>query len=222
MAGGLVVEGKGCATLSFGCAHAGEAAGPLDPAAVIGERPWVHGLATERRVAERRIERAQGVLPEQMFHVGEQQLLVLLFMLQTELEQWLELGPGGGLGGVDQRLHCRVDVGAKGQDLVARRAGEQPALGTRLARAERLVIGIKEKAVALVEDAVGPTVRHEQQGLEEPAGVGEVPFGWAGIGHGLHALVLRRQRPGQPHRVFAQRCVALLPKRSIGGRGKAA
>ncbi len=48
-----------------------------------------------------------------------------------------------------------------------------------------------------VEGPVAHEVRREQEGLEEPGGVGQVPLGRAGVRHRLRELVLRRQRAGE-------------------------
>jgi hypothetical protein len=68
-----------------------------------------------------------------------------------------------------------------------------------MARAERFVIRIEKIKKACIEGLVTRDVRRQHHGLEKPAGMGQVPFGWACVGHRLDALVFRRQRSGQRH-----------------------
>ena len=60
-----------------------------------------------------------------------------------------------------------------------------------------LVVGVEKEAEVWVEDAVSGDKRGEDKLFEEPCGVGAMPLGRAGVGHGLDALILGRQRGGQ-------------------------
>src|SRR5262245_65185810 len=60
-----------------------------------------------------------------------------------------------------------------------------------------LVIGVEEDTKLRVERAIPAPVLLEDEGLEEPAGVREMPLGRTGVVHGLRLAVLRRQRRAQ-------------------------
>src|SRR5512143_498571 len=62
-----------------------------------------------------------------------------------------------------------------------------------MARADALVIGVEAIFEALVEHAIAGQEALQQEGLEEPGGVREVPFGRARIVHRLDDLVLIAQ-----------------------------
>jgi hypothetical protein len=61
-----------------------------------------------------------------------------------------------------------------------------------------LVIGVEKILKVFVEGAISDRVRSKYKCLKEPGGVREVPFGRAGVGHGLDHLVFRRKSGGQP------------------------
>jgi hypothetical protein len=75
-----------------------------------------------------------------------------------------------------------IDVGAVGEDIGERRAGEAGAevLGGHLAK--RVVVGVEEPVKVGVEGFVPGGIGSEKEGLEEPAGVSEVPLERAGVG----------------------------------------
>ena len=69
----------------------------------------------------------------------------------------------------------------------------------------------------------GPQARHmrrQHHGLEEPAGVGQVPFGGAGIGHGLDALVFGGERVRQRQAMGAHLRIAQSQVRAADVAGK--
>ena len=76
-------------------------------------------------------------------------------------------------------------------------AVSSPRCGPRMARAERLVVGVEKVEEARVERPVARQVRQQHDRLEEPAGMGQVPLGRAGVRHRLHALVFGRERRGE-------------------------
>ena len=70
------------------------------------------------------------------------------------------------------------------------------------------VIGIEQKGVVGVEGLVALAVLAEQELLEEPGGMGAVPFGRTGVRHRLDQLVLGTQGSGP--------ALGLVPDRQIG------
>ena len=70
--------------------------------------------------------------------------------------------------------------------------GEESTVGTRMARADRVVIGIEQKSVMRIERLIIREIRGQDHGLEEPRHMRAMPFRRTGIGHRLDHLVLRR------------------------------
>ena len=137
----------------------------------------------------------QRVAPQQMLDVGQQQLLVLLLVLQPQLQQT----PDGLRQAIllQQAEHARINIGAVGQHGGQRRPRQQAALRPRMLAPHALVVGVEEHAKRRVERAKALLVPLQDEGLEKPAGMRQVPFGGTGVRHGLHAAVLGRQRPRQ-------------------------
>ena len=76
-------------------------------------------------------------------------------------------------------------MGAVGEDVGERRAGEAGAEGFGGHVAEGVVVGVEEPVEVGVEVTVGGEEFAEDEGLEEPGGVGEMPLGGAGLRTGL-------------------------------------
>ena len=123
------------------------------------------------------------------------QLLVLLLVLQAEADQRGDLGVVAAAG--EQRLHALVDVGAIALDVGEAGPRDEAALRPRVLLADTLVVAVEENAKGRVEGNEAGLEALEQEGLEEPGDVGEVPLGRARVGHRLHLAVLGRQRRGE-------------------------
>ncbi len=160
------------------------------------------GLPRRRSCRVRRpvdVDRVGRVVREEVLDVHEQQLLVLLLVMATQLQQFeATLVDPARLEGAD---HGLVDAGAEVPDLRHRRAGDEPALRPRLPWADRLVVRVEQEAEHRLRRGVArqPT-QHEL--LEEPRGVCPVPRRGAGRGHRLGDLVLGaepgREQVGEP------------------------
>ena len=164
-----------------------------------------------RGIVQRGFER---VLAEQVKQVGDQQLLVLFLVMAAQLDQRTRCRrqPRQHLG------HRRVDVGAIGADLVERRPRYHPAAVAGMAPPLRLVIAVEQERPARVMERIARHVVAQHEGLEEPGGVREMPFGGAGVGHRLDGRVGFRQarRQCQTERAGP----VIVPKERIrGGRG---
>ncbi len=102
-------------------------------------------------------------------------------------------------------------MGAIAGDLGGVGPGDEAALGSRVPRAGRHVIGIEKEGEAFVESTVGGRVRLEQELLEEPGRVGAVPLGRARVRHRLHDLIFRREQRGAAFGLAAHRAKGLKP-----------
>src|SRR5258707_392952 len=76
------------------------------------------------------------------------------------------------------------------------RAGEVAALVPGVPGAGADVVGIEQEGVIRMVRPVAWTVFAEQELLEEPGGMGAVPFRRAGVRHRLDQLILRREGRG--------------------------
>ena len=89
-----------------------------------------------------------------MQDVGPQQLLMLLLVIEPDLDDRNDLRQRRVVRALDQRLDRAIDMRAIGRDLLRVRPRDQPALGPRVPRARRDVIGIEQIGEALVERAI--------------------------------------------------------------------
>ena len=78
------------------------------------------------------------ILRECVEDVGQQQFLVLLFMMQADFDNRENLRAGLLVRLPDQALHSRIDMGAIGPYLFRVGTGDQAALRTRMARVPSL------------------------------------------------------------------------------------
>ncbi len=165
------------------------------------------GRRCRRRGDRRRsaIAGLQRVRSEGVLDVGEQQLLVLLFVVQAEGDRRRDVGRD--CARFQQPANRLVDVAAIGVHLVEGRAGEAAATRPIVLRSDRLVVGVEQKLEGRVERPMVRDVRQEHERLEEPGRVGEVPLGGAGVRHRLDPLVLGRKRRRQLEGARANRPV---------------
>ena len=194
--------------------------GAIQPALLIGGFRFgvVHGL--------------EGIAAEAIEQIHQQQLLVLLFVLQAQLQQGapglLRQPMGRERGDVEQLLEGPIHPLPPGQDLRDRRPAQQAALGPGMAGANGVVVAVEQVAPAgigglnLAEDIRKAGFERcvlEQKGFKEPGGVAQVPFGRAGIGHPLEAKVLGGEGGDQGNAVPADRLKARQQSRGLGGAG---
>ena len=100
------------------------------------------------------------------------------------------------LGLVKEFHHGGVDMPAIGGDLVGAGAGQMAALVAGVPRSGADIVGIEQKSVVRVKRLIALAMLAEQELLEEPGGMGAVPFRRAGVRHRLDQLILRRQSGG--------------------------
>ena len=142
---------------------------------------------------------------------------MLLLVVQAQRQDGCDAVDHRALGAPQERLHALVHRVAVGADLAHGGAREVAALGARVARAERLVVAVEEEVVLRVERRVVRDVLLQDEALEEPRRVRDVPARGAGLGHALQYVVLDGQRRAQAHGLGAD--VAVAREQLGGGRG---
>ena len=144
--------------------------------------------------------------------VGQHQFLMLLLVIETDFHQRRDR-PERILAGLMKEFHDgRVDMAAIGGDFLGAGAGQMAALVAGVPRSGADIVGIEQEGVIGVKRLVALAVFAEQELLEEPGGMGAVPFGRAGIRHRLDQLILRRQ--GAARRSVSFRTVRKASTRS--------
>ena len=150
----------------------------------IGRRRAVR--LADRNRARILVSGTQRVLREQMQNVGEQQFLMLLFVIASEFDQ---LGDGRRKIVLHERFHRAVHVMPVGGDRLERGARDHAASGTGLTSADAFVIGVEQEIELRIERAVAGQIRFENHPLEEPCRMREMPFRGARVRHRLHGRV---------------------------------
>ncbi len=156
-----------------------------DPARVL--RPAERRLRARRHRLGRADRRQQRVERERMQQVGDDQFLVLHLVMAAENHavEHLRRRPAR-----DQPLHRRIDMAAVGHHLVDARAGDQAAPRAGVPRPGLHVIGVEEEGEPVIRRTVAGRMLAQDELLEEPGRVREMPLGRAGVLHRLHDHVL--------------------------------
>ena len=128
--------------------------------------------------------------------VGQHQFLMLLLVIEADFHQRRDRRERVLAGLVKEFHHGRVDMPAIGGDFVGAGAGQMAALVAGMPRSGADIIGIEQKGIVRMKRLVALAVFAEQELLEEPGGMGAVPFRRAGVRHRLDQLILRRQGGG--------------------------
>ena len=202
------------------------------PFAIVGEsRPVMadlHQAALVAREAERRLPRhrhrlgvavgrEQRVVTEPVEKIGHQELLVLHLVVASELRHRRDLLGIVALG-VEQQRHRLGHVGAVVEDRLPAGARDEAAFVPRVARPGLHVVGVEEVGEAVVWRGVFRVLRLEDELLEKPRRVGEVPFDRARILHALQHHVLGRQWHGKGLRPAAGGFEQFDRRAGAGGR----
>ncbi len=116
---------------------------------------------------------------------------MLLFVIETEHDACRDVFI---ISRIQQLEHGGIDVRTVGEDFIERRAREQAALRPRMHVADRVIIRVEQVIEASVETAVSRIEGLEDEALEKPGNVREVPLGRRDIGHRLHNRVLGLER----------------------------
>jgi hypothetical protein len=149
------------------------------------------GRHVRRQVAVGGPQRVDG---EDVLDVRHEQFLMLLLVVQADLDQRTERRHELGVGRRQQLLHVVVHVGAVVVHLLHRGARDVAALVAAVALARLDVVRVEQVGVLLVKRRIVGRVLAEDERLEEPADMRQVPLRGANVGHRLDDVVFRLQR----------------------------
>jgi hypothetical protein len=127
---------------------------------------------------------------DQVQQVHQEQLLMLLVVIQAEGEQIAV--PGVRIALPQPGHHPPVNLAAIGEHVIQRRPGHQAALTSLDPGAKGFVIAVEQGLEARIDRAISGLLA-EDHGLEEPAGVGQMPFARAAVRHRLGREILGAQ-----------------------------
>ena len=151
----------------------------------VAAQPAV-GIDPDAQVCLTVVTGLQRLTAEAIQQIHEQQLLMLLFVLKTQLHELNQRF----VGRLQQLLQSLVHPGAPAQDLVDGGATEQSALWSWMTIANAVVIGIELIGPAGITGCVPLQMGLQQEGFEKPVRVSQMPLRWAGICHPLQAKIL--------------------------------
>ncbi len=225
VAGALVVEGEGVEVVGVGGVADFDEAGRERRAGSEAEpvERRRHGLGWMRTSggfglggSGGLVGGVEGVGEEGVLDVGGGEFEMLLLVLEAEDDAALGFVLGNA---AEETGDGRVDVAAVGEDLVERRTGEG---GTKLLLghvADGAVVGVEEPAEVGVEGLITGDELGEDEGLEEPGGVGEMPLDRRGLGAGLHHHVFGSERAAETHGGCAYEAKAVKQRCGTGVGG---
>src|SRR5206468_11260072 len=120
---------------------------------------------------------------ERVLDIRQQQFLVLLFVMEAQHQAWLDFSALTLKSFLEKLCDARVDPSAVFKDFTQRGSLQQPALAAGNPLTHLVVVGVEQKAELRMVRLVARQERLKEEGLEKPAGVRQVPFGRAGLGH---------------------------------------
>ena len=160
--------------------------------------PCVRGGGSGRLIGDFDRVREQDLLG-----VRQQQLLVLLLVVEAELDDGGKLCVvGAGREEIERRL---VDTGTIIMNLRECGSAQVAALGARVHIADRVVVRVEYPLITIVDGGVTGLPRAENEALEEPGRMPQMPLRRAGFRAGLDDLVLDRKRGRELERRVAHR-----------------
>src|SRR5690606_14330660 len=167
------------------------------------------------------IRGSKRVHSERVLDVRQDQLLMLLLVMEAHLDERASLlHLRGRLAMLEKTRDRLVDVPAIGAHLIDGGPRQSAPPSSLELRAEALVVGIEEAPVAGVKRLIVPNVTFENERLEEPHRVREVPPGRARVGQALDHLILDRERRREIESPRAYREVVIESARERSPPGK--
>jgi hypothetical protein len=152
--------------------------------------------ATANRIGSLGINRVQRIIPERILHIRDQQLLMLLFVIQSQDDPCPRVVRKITSGHIARGkiLHRRIHVMPVRQDLIRRRPRKRSTQLLLRLRRNRVVVAVEEPDKVRMKRPVSRHKFPQHKRLKKPGCVRQVPFGWTGVRRGLHHHVLWGQR----------------------------
>ena len=116
---------------------------------------------------------------------------MLLLMMKTKLDQRRDIESDLTREQFAHRVVDMRSISAHRGEVWARK---QSSFRTRMAVADSVIIGIEQHAEMRIERGVSGRVRHQDERLEKPRRMGEVPLDRTRVGHRLQGAIFGRQR----------------------------
>src|SRR6185503_19107720 len=138
-----------------------------------------------------------------MLDVGEQELLMLLLVMKSERDRVVLIEV------LEKLEHVLVDITAILEYLLDGRSSHETALRTTVSLASLNVVRVEEVRVPRIERHIMRIPLPQNERLEKPARVSQVPLRRTYVGHGAHDVILDLQRLAQFFSVRANRTVLL-------------
>src|SRR6202171_4250196 len=114
---------------------------------------------------------------------------MLLLVIQAQFDQRVDARRQYALA--HELGHRRIDVRTRGANFLQRWSRQQSAPGAGMLLADTVVVGIEQHAKRWMEHPVPGQMRDENERLEEPARMREMPLDRTRIGHRLDRAILR-------------------------------
>lgn len=132
-----------------------------------------------------------------MLYIGQHELLMLLFMMATKRNDGRKLCQPPLVKMFEQVEDAVIYVSAVLIDLPNGRASNEAAPGAHVPFSEGVVVRVEEVGILRMWRLVAWKSGGKKERLEKPADMGQMPFGWANIWHGLNHIVFGDERLAQ-------------------------
>ena len=162
---------------------------------------------------------SQGIARQDVLDIGDQQLLMLLLVVQSQLHQLRELGKAPPVQIFNYPQQPFVDAGAVAIDLLHRRPRQRPSNVPGNPLSEALVVGVEDEVIPRMISPIVLCKTFQDHALEEPGGVTQMPLGRADVRHGLNHVVLGAEGLTEIPGGLPDRLKSAPQLRSIHGRG---
>jgi hypothetical protein len=173
----------------------------LNETTLVVEKLHGCGVAAGVEGGAGEIGRLERIGVESVLDVGEKQLLVLFLVIEAEKDATQRFS---GRIACEKAFDALVNMMTIRENFAgagAREGGSEVLIGKL---GEGLVVAVEEPGEVGIEELVVREKFTEDEGLEEPSGMGEMPLGGRGFGAGLYHHVLGGERlaqaqTGAPH-----------------------
>ena len=130
-----------------------------------------------------------------MFDVGQQQFLMLLLVVKAKRDELVQLDVVRML--TQHRQHAFIDSFPVSHHTSQRGATDQSALCAWVLVSYTDVVAVEQHAKTCIKRLEVGLILFKNEGFKKPGQVGQMPFGRAGVRHGLQLAIFCAKRLGQ-------------------------